>query len=386
MKILNLKLLFKTLLLSVAFLTMACSDDKDDYTVEDTNPLKLQATSGYTVLDNDDLDREIVTFLWEKVPDILEEGTKLEGFLFKMDKGDNSFETTIPTTQLKGDQYYKSFTTRELNELAEDWGFVLGDEVSLDVRVIAKLSNLNKFVKPYVSTIQVRVKTLEYPHVPLYLTGSASPGGTDLENATLLQDVSRMNKTHGWRGNLKTGEFVLSLSKESVYPAYTKGENNTLILKESESDPGEPFTINKDGYYAIFLNRTTLRVNCEEVWDDQNIPLYLVGDAGALGSGKWTQSEDRKLIWGYENPHVCEITFDLLGAGSFRISSWIGGNNNTAFRPISASNMIISGQPIQEVVFRNSPDRNWNPVAADKGKWKITLDTKNMTIKFNKIG
>ncbi len=382
MRILVTPLLYSIILLSISCFTIGCSSDNEDDIVEISNPLSLQATSDYTILDNDNPNNEVLSFIWEKLPYALDEGTSLDGFLFKMDKGDNSFETAIPTTQIKNDRYYKSFTSKELNDLILNWGFVLGDEVALDVRVIAKFSNPNKFVKPYVSTIQVKVKTMEVVSTPLYLTGSAMPEGSDLDNAILLTEVIT-NAAYGWRGNMKAGEYIFPLTKESMYPAYAKGAGNTLILKESEESPGSPFTIHDDGYYAIYLNKFTKKISCEKVWNDQAAPLYIVGTATAVGG--WEQSADRQMVWNYEYTHTCERDFDIFGSGSLRVSSWISGNNGMAFRPYAANSPISDGASYQ-VYFNNTPDFNWSVAADNKGRWKITLDTKNMTIKFNKIG
>lgn len=381
------KYLYKTLLLLFAsFHLIACSDDDNNEVVNiDPNPLNLEVSNNYIVLDLDNPDKEIVSFTWEPAQDRTSEGIIIEGYLFKMDLANKSFETSIPSTSIKNGLFYKTFTTRELNDLfVTQWGLVLGDEVGLEARVIATYSNPDKFVKPAVSTIPFKIQSIAPESRPLYLTGSATTAGTSIENSIEMTEILK-GETYTWRGKLKVGEYFFITQRNNQYPAYVMNEleeADKIIYKQSDSEPGKPFTIAKEGVYAISVNLTTRRITCEEV--------FYIEILSAIGSGtNWgwpsgtAPADDPKyggvLSWSLTNPHECEITTELK-TGELRIC--MAGQTDAAFRPYNAAAPIT--QVEHDVVFMSKPDYKWKIEAADAGTYRIILDTKNFKIRFIK--
>lgn len=364
---------------------IACEDASEDIIEIDTNPLNLEISNQRVVLDLENPDKEIVYFTWEPALDKTVEGTIVEGYLFKMDVADKSFETAIPTTAIKEGTFYKSFTTREINELLfNHWNIPLGSEIGMEARVIAKYVNTDKFVKPAVSTISFKVQSKTIESQPLYLMGSSTSAGTNTQNAIEMTEIIK-GETYIWRGELNIGEYFFIKNRDSYFPSYmmnTAQEKNKIVFRQSDSDEGMPFIIEQKGMYAITINLSTQRITCDEVFFIER--LSIIGSGTNWG---WPPSSadpnhsayGGTMVWSLTNPNVCEIVTNLK-SGEMRIC--IAGQSDVAFRPYNPEAPI--SQPEHDVVFMYKPDYKWRIQSADAGTYRITLDTKNNKIKIVK--
>lgn len=370
------------LLFASAIFLFSCDSEEGEVMNTDTNPLKLQASGSVVHLDMTNPDTEILSFMWEPAQDRSVEGTTIEEYLFKMDLYGKGFETAIPTASMTEGLFYKTFTTRELNELLfNQWGVSPGTETNIEARVIARYSNPDKFIKPAVSTVSVRLVSARIESSPLYLLGSATPSGDDMEEAIEMTELMQ-GETYIWRGDLTEGTYYFTQQKESEYPIYLQDTKGLLALATSVDENLIPFTIEKAGRYFIAINLTTRRISCEEVFFADRLSLIGSGTnwgwpAGAAGP------EDAAyggiMTWSTTNPHECEITTELK-AGEFRIC--VTGQTNIAFRPYNAETPITPEE--QSVIFMNRPDYKWRIQAVDAGTYQIILDTKNYKIKIIK--
>lgn len=379
------KTLYILLSLSASFCLFSCGDDDNEVIEENINPLKLEVSNSSVTLDLENPDKEILYFTWEPAEDRSSEGTTLENYLFRFDVANDSFETSIPTTAISNGIFYKGFTTREMNDLlVSQWGSALGSEIGLEARIIAKYNNPDKFVKPLVSTIAFKIQSVAPESKPLYLMGSATNAGTSLEDAIPMTEVMK-GETYVWRGSLKAGEYYFTTQKTSEYPAYVMnedGEEDKIVLAESESAAGKPFSITKAGLYAISVNLTTQRITCEEVFYIETLSVIGSGTNWGWPGGSATATHPSYggvMLWSSTNPHECEITTQLK-SGELRIC--IAGQSDAAFRPYNAAAPI--SQQEHDVVFMYKPDYKWKIESADAGTYKIILDTKNYKIKFIK--
>lgn len=373
------------LLFSGCILLTACSKDDEEEVVTDSNPLKLEASNTQVALDADKPDKEILAFMWEPAPDRSAEGTILKRYLFKMDLAGKSFETAIPSATISQGRYYKTFTSRELNDiLLNHWEVSLGTEVGIEARIIAQYEHPDRFITPLVSTISLRIQSVRLESTPLYFTGSATPAGSNLADAIEMTEVLP-SETYVWRGELVPGEFFFALQRDNDYPAYKKGDNaegTSLVYQASAAEPGVPFQIEKAGRYAVSVNLTTRKIACVEVFYADRLSIVGSGTnwgwpSGSVGPddaayGGW-------MTWSATNPHECEITTELK-AGEFRIC--ITGQSDAAFRPYNAAAPVTTEE--QDVVFMSKPDYKWKLEAANAGTYQIILDTRNYKIKIIK--
>lgn len=367
------------LLFTTSILLFSC-DNKESEIYSNTNPLKLQASSTIVELDAANLDTEILSFMWEPAEDKSSDGTMVEAYLFKMDLAGKEFETAIPTTAMTEGIYYKTFTSRELNDLLfSQWGISPGSEIGIETRVIARYSNPDKFIMPAVSTVSIRIISQQLENKPLFLVGTSTPAGNDLSQAIEMTELLQ-GETYTWRGDLTEGTYYFSQQKENEYPLYLMDSDGMLAYTTSADGDLTPFTIKKAGKYAISLNLTTRRITCEEVFFIDR--LSIIGSGTNWGWPSSSSPADHSsyggvLTWSTTNPHECEITTELK-AGEFRIC--MAGKSDLAFRPPHPETPVTTMD--QDVVFYFRPDNKWRITAADAGTYQIVLDTKNFKIKI----
>ncbi len=364
---------------------IACDDAIEDIVEMDPNPLKLEISNQYVFLDMENPDKEVMYFTWEPAIDKSDEGTIVENYLFKMDIADKSFETAIPTTSIKEGTFYKSFTTREINELLlNQWNIPAGSEIGMEARVIAKYVNPDKFVMPSVSTISFKVQSRATESQPLYLMGSATTAGTDTQKAIEMTEVLQ-GETYTWRGELNVGEYYFIKDRNANYPSYMMSvgsEGDKVVLKQSDSDEGMPFQIAQKGMYAITINLSTKRITCDEVFFIERLSIIGSGTNWGWPSGSAGPDDPAyggTMVWSLTNPNECEIVTDLK-AGEMRVC--VAGKTDVAFRPYNPEAPI--SQHEHDVVFMYRPDYKWRIQAADAGTYRITLDTKNYKIRIAK--
>ena len=63
---------------------------------------------------------------------------------------------------------------------------------------------------------------------PLYITGSATPGGTDLNAATGITELSN-GRLYSWRGRLVPGTFKFITEPGQEFPSYNMGDDNATM-------------------------------------------------------------------------------------------------------------------------------------------------------------
>ncbi len=343
----------------------------DNITTE--NPLDLQASSNLIELSQDLWDKEAVIFTWKEGRNRGENHTLT--YLFKMDISGRDFITAIPTEEIgiesmKNGIYSKSFTHKQLNDIiARNWKNFLGGEIKLDVRVIAKVYSEDRFVKPDYSTITFGVKSYLPSSVPLFLVGSAIPGGGDLTTAIPMDEVE-FGDIYKWRGNLNAGSFKILFNKDSWLPSYNKGlDEHTTILRTEETQPDDRFLVNTPDVYSLVFHRYDNWITLQKA-KFQNV--YYTG-----AGNDWSFQE---MDWDYNNPDVFFL-ITKLPAGLFKFS-YLKNWDNDFFMPIENNASITN---IQNVEFRKTPDAYWKVNENEVGMYKIILDTKKLTIEFKKL-
>lgn len=117
--------------------------------------------------------------------------------------------------------------------------------MKIQARVVAKVIG-PKFVYPEISIITLEVKSYVPAPETLFLTGDATPAGTDLSKAIKMTEVEAGN-VYQWQGVLKPGNFkFISILGESL-PSLNKGAgDNTLVNRTLDSEPDNMFGILKN--------------------------------------------------------------------------------------------------------------------------------------------
>ncbi|MDD2245852.1 MAG: SusF/SusE family outer membrane protein [Proteiniphilum sp.] len=385
MKTKNCKTIYRLLLLFSLSFFISCNEKEENVTsvindnITTGNPLELTVSSENVTLNQDNWDKEAVSFTWK--PGRSRGENRGLTYLFKMDVAGKNFTTSIPTEEIWEEEinngvYTKSYTHKQLNDLiSKQWGNYLGGEIKLSARVIAKVISKDKYVKPDYSTLDFSVKSYVPSSVPLFLIGDATPAHWELSSAIPMIEVIN-GDLYKWRGNLVNGEFKFLFSRESWLPSYNKGENsNTIVKRTSEDEPDDLFKIFGLGYekskpYSIVIHRYENRIDFSQVRFPK---IIFVGDATG-----WSFQE---MDWNPEEPDVFETTL-MLGEGTFKFlddADW-GAN---IFKP-TMENAPLSHTEVN-YTSEYHPDWKWMVRAEDVGLYKISLDTRNLKMTVKKL-
>ncbi|GAB6121941.1 SusE domain-containing protein [Dysgonomonas termitidis] len=362
------QLLYISILFLAAFYFAACSDDDKE---NNGDALSLKASSESIVLDEAKGNDVVVFFTWNKGKDPGQENTLV--YFFRLDIWGADFKTSTDPIEFAPDAEFKvEYTNKELNDLIlNKWGQIPGSDVKIQARVVAKVIG-PKFIYPEISIMTLEVKSYVPTPETLYLTGDATPAGTDLSKAIKMTEAEAGN-VYQWQGVLKPGYFkFISILGESL-PSLNKGAgDNTLINRALESEPDNMFGISTESIYNIEVRKDNMTLKCE-----MNVPypnLYLVGNAGT----GWGIPQDlHKFTMKADNHNLFELDINL-NPGEFKILSAENYDNYT-LRP------MIAGAPVTDdrmQANKGGEDLKWVIKDGEGGHYRITLDIYKMKIKF----
>jgi len=362
-----IQLLAASLLLS----STACSDDKSDVQPE-RNQLVLTASADEIVLTETDDDTPALTFSWNSATSLGDEYSFT--YLFQLDIADNEFATATDIAVVDANSSI-SFTSAELyNLIVEKWGRTAGQPVRVEARVAAKVDG-PYFKYPEIATTIATVTTFIPASRSLYITGTATPGGPDLNKATMLDELSN-GRIYSWRGKLVPGTFKFITELGQALPSYNKGnDNRSLVLRSEASDPDNLFEAYEEGTYSIYISLSDMSISYTKVAYEH---LYLVGDATVA---KWDTGAMPEFVPDNINPNIFTYTGPLF-EGELKILAQrsFGG---TTIKPLKADADINIDTEIQ-ITPGEQPDYKWKVTAEQAGNYKITLDVESLTINFEK--
>ena len=187
------------ILFSLLFVLAFVGCDDDDDKVIERNQLKLTASAQSATLTPDATDDEIISFSWNEATSLGADYTF--SYLFQIDIADNNFQSATDVRTF-GPNESISYSSTELYDLiVEKWGKTAGEAVYVEARVAAKVEG-PKFKYPEIATTKVQITTYKPTSQPLYITGTATTGGTDLNAAEKITELSN-RRLYNWRGQLK---------------------------------------------------------------------------------------------------------------------------------------------------------------------------------------
>lgn len=370
----------KYIYISLALFFFGCQKEKtvvpelDDLIKEyrEDDAIKLEVSTESITLDPLKKREQALLVTWEPLEDI--EQLYPVTYLFKIDLTEKNFSTSVSSEKIEEGTNYKIFTHDELDNLIrQTWGRKENDPISISVRVIAQVASDEKFIMPLYSTKEVHVKPLNIESSPLFLYGSAVQ--SDNSNNMVELEEYKNGDIYTWRGHLNAGECKIATVMGESYPAYVKGEDEqTLRFAEEEGDD-EGFHIDKDGTYAIIIDRINKKISIEEV---TYLDLYFGGSATPTA---W--QSPTKVEWDPFQPNVCSVTLPLE-AGECKFSLEPNFSAGTAqIRPIAPDASIQ--EDLDVMISNNNPDWKWKIQTSEAGTYKVVLDVKSMKAEFIKL-
>ena len=262
-------------------------------------------------------------------------------------------------------QYTWSSTVEALNTLLRDnFGVKADNRYAVEARVTASVASMDE-----VQTAQTTLNVTSYKPVTttLYITGTATLGGTDLFQA---EEMTRTdNGQFTYTGYLKAGtyKFITTLGQE--FPSYNRGEDGSLVLRTSADQPDNLFEITEAHDHTVTLNlldSTITAVQSEGVKPPYDAIWFIDGMDGYSFKPMTQDALD---------PFLFRYGAEFNNEGDFKFATASGSweNNYKATQPDAPYT-----DSSVEFVKGFDPDNKWRLQSGELGKaYKICLDIRS---------
>ena len=329
----------------------SCSDDDIRFSIPGIDDqMHLTASQSDVTLDQNMGDETAITFTWGKAQD-RGEGTKIN-YYFKMDLESNNFENSIDKIYIPEGQNSVSFTHKQLNSYLKMWGITPGSSAVVQGEIIAEVTGGSHYMKPEISTTTVNVTGYEIQPRPLYIFKADATEGDGIEMVEVLSETQ-----YKYTGVLEAGDYK--------------------IAKTVDGDPVMTFHVDKSAFCVVNADLSTMEQPTITYPVAEINKLYMVGDACAAG---W--SIKNSLVMKQDAVNKFQFTWTgQLSAGELKFPLDTPDDWSCDFIMAATENQSITDP---KATKRNQPDTKWKVLSGEAGKYKITVDTYNMTVTFEK--
>lgn len=345
------------------FVMSACVDD--DYTElnKGETELALTASSADITLAETTRSDEGVTLSWTTGTNH-GTGNRIT-YKLELAEAGTGFAAPYVAADVVTQEYTWTATQEQLNDLLRtNFGVKADNRYDVEARITATVAGVDD-----VQTAEASFSVTAYEPVSatLYLTGTATDGGTDLSLATEMTRTD--NGEFTYTGDLKAGTYKFITTLGAELPSYNRGEDGSLVLRTTADEPDNLFEITEGHAYTVTANLLTGETTC--VKSDGVRPaydhLYFVGDENG---------------WGFD-----EMAQDPLDPFLFRYGREFTVGREFKFGTMSGSweNMYKATQPnapytdtSMEFVPGFDPDNKWFLNADETGRaYKICVDIRS---------
>lgn len=365
--------------LFLALMNTSCEDLLSDSVLNHNDELALTVSDSEMVLDERQ-PNEKLTFNWTTGTN---KGTSASiSYVLQIDKQGNNFATALEY-EMGTNAYSFSITSATLNSiLLNTFGVQAGATQNFEARVTATIANAS--VASQVATTMFSVTTYLPVSKELYVIGSATSVGWDLPNALAFTPSPSKPGLFIYQGSLSKGNFKLPVNRDSCFcqDFYTKSASTEGSMVHNIGGSGDDlqWQITQAGQYKITADLLNLTISIEAIVGAPFSQIYIVGDASPSG---WDVNNPKAFTQGQTNPFI--FTYEAnLTQGNFKILAGAKGDwCGEWYRPLTDGQALSSTAVVQNSGC--APDNKWTIGAGDIGRYKITLDTQNNTIKIQKV-
>lgn len=262
-------------------------------------------------------------------------------------------------------QYTWTFTTEQLNSLLRsDLGMKANNRYTIEARVSATVAGGED--TQAASTI-FNVTAYEPVTETLYITGTATTGGTDLAKAEKMTRID--NGQFSYIGYFNTGTYKFITTPGTELPSYNRSSDGSLILRTSVNQSDNLFEITEAHYYTIILNLLagTITVNQSE---GVKPPYDAIWFIDGMDGYRFKPMRQNAL-----DPFLFRYGSEFNNEGDFKFATASGNweNNYKATQPDAPyTNSSV------EFIKGFAPDNKWRLKKEELGKaYKICLDIRN---------
>lgn len=352
-----------SVVLIVCMLTTAIFTSCDQNLPDDVlkaGPLAVSATISELVLNQkNSLTATALSFSWTTGTNNGSGATM--SYVLELDIKGNNFSKAVSLNMGKG-TYSRSFLVEELNDsLLRHWKCTPGIATELEVRVVSTI-----YSTPQSSEVSPVISFKVTPYQPvsktLYLYGSASPKGNDL-NSPLEFKVQTNPTVFVYQGMLNVGTLKFITTKGQEIPSYNLGADTAKIVYRSDAgQANDLFTIKTVGVYRMEISLLDLTASITKINYPAYGEVYLAGTAAPNGTD---YSKATKLTQSATNPFVFTYQGVLkVGGFKFPVNTNADGNQDMFMRTDNTHFYAHQGGTVG--------DDQWT--IAKKGYYTITLN------------
>lgn len=315
----------------------------------------------------------------------------------------------------------RSYTVRKRDiykHMYANWAYRFNAPTDMVATIYANIEGGQFYYKPVITKMNFQLQPTEITARKFYLWGKANPSEEPIEITMVQPDMFYQigNVLDGGKKCILNpeSEFVISLSRESMYPGFVLGD------KVEETIAGTQIEV-EDGFQMIYVENEaqaagkakfmTKEANHSEAhgehnnyWisiendDESAVPsakiyfgrhstqyAWIVGDAV---NGEWKHVQ---MNWHYKAPemfyregHWYDITTTPNNQGAIKIhaaNNW----NDPSWRPITHGTNPADPNSDRRVTSNSSGDKKWVLPANTDGYYRFELHAPAMTMDFVKL-
>lgn len=372
-------LLMFTLMLGI--LNVSCEgDDLEDPSLNNVDDeLSLSVSSSEIELQEKFLSNEI-SFNWSTGTNNGTDSAISYTLSIAEASGDYS-EALMQPVEAQKNVYSWSIDYGTLNHRLLENGLSAGESYNLKARVTATVASSGD---TQTAETTFAVSTFKPISDKLFITGDATPNGWDIENAVALTPSNSQRGVFYYEGPLTEGNFKFATSRDNCFcqDFYTRNPNDDAAIVYNEGGSGDDvqWEVTEADTYKLRVDLLNRTISIETVADAPFSKLWIVGDATESGwnvenPAEFTRSEENSFIFTYEGN---------FKPGEFKVFAGpLGDFCGDWYRPFENGQEIMNGEVEQSAGC--DPDNKWKVTEETAGRYKITLNTGDNTIRFEKV-
>lgn len=306
-------------------------------------------------------------------------------------------------TELDANTTSHTFVLRDIYlQIYNNWNYVFGEAMPLKVEVLADVTGGQFYYKPLISEATLTVTPQEIPVRSFYVVGDAVPAGNEPSKGI---EVGCVNQGYSDQLNQNTNiilnpnsKFVLSLQKDSKFPAYMRGKKlegdfvdgyeAVLVESEAEAENYEEFetlnpykeqSLGDKNNYAVSIEYDSQTREAKVYYGRKcTKDVYAVGDAVARAWGTWIQ-----FSWDYRYPDVVYLAQEFFdkpttgSEGNFKLHTSKGyTGSGESWRPAAGTDPFNN----HDVVTQFGGDPKFHIPDGKGGNYICVLNNADLTI------
>ena len=355
-------------LLALAFIGIAfsaCSDQDYDELDKGRNQLTLTVDQTQSALVETNHAGDAIALNWT-TGNNYGTGNRI-CYRLELAKAGTDFANPYLCVDEQTEVYTWNANVENLNNIVLDkLGGTVGAPIEIEARVTAIVSGSDE-----IQTATVPFSVTPYKPVTstLYIIGSAAPDGWNADKASEM-----MRTTNGfftWEGKLNSGDLKFITTLGQFLPSYNRGTHGETVLRTSDDQPDEKWTIDETHDYKVTIDLFASTVSIEKI--DGLSPafdqLFFVGNASGWSFEPMTQDAIDPFLFRMGRH------FDQGVGGEFKF-----GTSDGSWENMYKATQENAPYTDRSLVFISGydPDNKWFLQDSETGKaYKICLDIRS---------